>query len=167
MTKRRISTWVAIAEIISAIAVVISLIYVGLEIRRSSLESDADIQAELLSYTVQRRYLVIENGDLASILARGYADPATLAPDEALRFQSYIELFYVAWERAYNAQAAVVFSPDLFPGWNTWFVSVAERDPDFIWPMVRDSQGWSATFIDHVDESLGYAQSDIAEQESE
>lgn len=162
MTGRKLTKWVAIAEIVSAAAVVISLIYVGFEIRRSSLESDADIQAELLSYTVQRRYLIVESSDLSSVLTRGYADPTELSPDETLRFQSYIELFYFAWERAYNAQAAVVFSPDLFSGWNTWFVSVAERDPDFIWPMVRDSQGWGATFIQHVDESLGYPKADTA-----
>ncbi len=52
MSDRRLSAWVAMAEIISAAAVVISLIYVGLEIRHSTLESEADIQAELLSYTI-------------------------------------------------------------------------------------------------------------------
>ena len=54
VTERKLNNWVAVAEIISAVAVVLSLIYVGLEVRRSTLESDADIQAELLSDTVQR-----------------------------------------------------------------------------------------------------------------
>ena len=108
MTKRKLNVWVAIAEIVSAAAVVISLIYVGFEIRRSTLESEADIQAELLTYTVQRRYLVVESSDLSSLLAKGYADPTRLSPDEMLRFQSYIELFYVAWERAYMTWEAGV-----------------------------------------------------------
>ncbi|MGI9263317.1 MAG: hypothetical protein ACR2QU_00215 [Gammaproteobacteria bacterium] len=156
MTERKLNTWVAIAEVISAVAVVISLIYVGLEIRRSTLESDADIQAELLTYTVQRRYLLIESSDLSSLLAKGYADPSQLSPDEILRFQSYIELFYVAWERAYMSKDAGVFSEELFDTWHAWFVSVAENDPEFVWPMVRDSQGWHALFIQHVNDSLGY-----------
>jgi hypothetical protein len=88
VSERRLQNWVAFAEIASAIAVVLSLIYVGLEVRRSTLESDADIQAELLSYTVQRRYLVIENRDLGLLLAEGYADPANLSADEKIRFQS-------------------------------------------------------------------------------
>jgi hypothetical protein len=129
VSERRLQNWVAFAEIASAIAVVLSLIYVGLEVRRSTLESDADIQAELLSYTVQRRYLVIENRDLGLLLAEGYADPANLSADEKIRFQSYIELFYVAWERAFNTAAAGVFSEELFDGWDAWFVSVAESDP--------------------------------------
>lgn len=164
MTDRKLGNWVAIAEIISAAAVVISLIYVGLEIRRTTLESDADIQAELLSYTHQRRYLVIESADLSSILAKGYADPTQLSPDEALRFQGYIELLYAAWERAYMTSEAGILSEDLFGEWDSWFTSVAERDPAFVWPMVRDSQGWHPPFVDHVNRSLGYTKPESAEE---
>lgn len=160
MTERKLGNWVAIAEIISAAAVVISLIYVGLEIRQTTLESDADIQAELLSYTHQRRYLVIESADLSSILAEGYADANQLSPSEALRFQGYNELLYAAWERAYMTSAAGIFSEELFGEWNSWFTSVAERDPAFVWPMVRDSQGWHPPFVNHVNRSLGYTTAD-------
>ena len=165
MTERKLSTWVATAEIISAAAVVISLVYVGLEINRSTLESEADIQAELLTYTTQRRYLVIESNDLASLLAKGYADPGSLTPPERLRFQSYIELFYVAWERAFMTYDAGVLSEGLFVPWNDWFVSVAERDPPFVWPMVRNSQDWGPPFIQHVDRELSYPTSSTDESE--
>ncbi len=156
MSESKLKTWVAVAEIISAAAVVFSLIYVGLEIRRTTLESDADIQAELLSYTHQRRYLVIESSDLPTILAKGYANPTSLSPGELIRFQSYLELLYVAWERAYMANADGVFSDERFDEWNGWFVSVAERDRAFVWPMVRESQGWHSLFVQHVNQSLGY-----------
>jgi hypothetical protein len=139
---------------------VISLIYVGLEINQSTLESEADVQAELLSYTTRRRYLVIESSDLSSILEKGYTDASQLSPAEMLRFQAYVELLYVAWERLYMTYAAGVLSEGLFLAWNAWFVSVAERDPVFVWPMVRDSQDWRSTFIGHVDASLGYPKPD-------
>ena len=142
----------------------ISLIYVGVEIRRTTLESDADIQAELLSYTVQRRYLLVESSDLSSLLVKGYADPSQLSPEEVLRFQSYIELFYVAWERAYMSNDAGVFSQELFDAWDAYFVSVAERDPEFVWPMVSDSRGWLPAFIQHVNRSLGYMNSDVEDE---
>ena len=118
MPERKLSKWVAIAEIVSAAAVVISLIYVGLEIRRTTLETESDITAELLSYTHQRRTLVIESSDLASLLSKGYADPSQLSPDEVLRFQSYNELLYSAWERAYISNATGVLSDESFYDWN-------------------------------------------------
>ena len=154
MSTRKLTTWVAIAEIISAVAVVLSLIYVGLEIRRTTLESDADIQAELLTYTHQRRILVIESPDLSGILTRGYADVSSLTPEELRRFQLYVELHFVAWERAHMARQGGVFSEELYTGWQKWFVSIARRDPEFVWPMVRDSQSWPQSFVQEVDGSL-------------
>lgn len=159
LSRPSLRNWAAIAEISSAIAVVLSLLYVGFEIRRTTLESDADIQAELLSYTHHRRYLVVENGELAQLLAAGYADPSSLTPGEALRFQKYIELHFVAWERAFDANFEGVFSNERFAAWDVWFTSVAAQDPAFVWPMVRDSQTWSPPFADHVDAVLNHAQS--------
>ena len=155
MSKRNLTNWVAIAEIISAIAVVLSLVYVGVEIRRTTLESDADIQAELLTYTHQRRILVIESDDLSHILIKGYDDLNSLTAEELLRFQYYVDLHFVAWERAHLARRSGVFSEELYGSWKNWFVSVAEGDPDFVWPMVRDSQAWPESFVQEVDESLG------------
>ena len=154
MSARNLKSWVAIAEIISAVAVVLSLIYVGLEIRRTTVESDADIQAELLTYTHQRRIIAIESDDLSHILVKGFGDLNSLTAEELLRFQYYVDLHFVAWERAYMATQAGVFSEELYDGWKVWFVSVAKRDPDFVWPMVRDSQSWPESFVREVDESL-------------
>ena len=154
MPTRNIKTWAAIAEIISAVAVVFSLIYVGLEIRRTTVESDADIQAELLTYTHQRRVLVIESDNLSHILNKGYDDLTSLTAEELLRFQYYVELHFVAWERAHLARQSGVLSEELYASWKDWFVSVAARDPDFVWPMVRDSQAWPRSFVQEVNASL-------------
>ena len=154
MKTRRLKTWVALAEIISAIAVVFSLIYVGLEIRRTTIDSDAEIQAEILTYTHQRRVLVIESEDLSRILIKGYDDVNSLSAEELLRFQYYVELHFVAWERAHLAGKSGVFSEELYDSWTEWFASVAMNSPDFVWPMVRDSQAWTESFVQDVDESL-------------
>jgi len=160
MSKRGLKNWVEIAEIISAVAVVLSLMYVGFEIRRTTVQSDADVQAELLSYTHQRRYLVIENRDLSQLLAKGYDSPADLTAGETIQFQNYSELLFVAWERATMAKDAGVFTAATYDQWDEWFISVAQQAPDFVWPMVRDSQIWNPIFVQHVDEALGRASSD-------
>ena len=160
MSKRSLKNWVEIAEITSAVAVVLSLLYVGFEIRRTTVQSDADIQEELLSYTHQRRYLLIENKDLSELLAKGYENPADLTAGEALQFQNYSELLFVAWERATMAKTAGVFTVAIYDAWDAWFISVAQQTPSFVWPMVRDSQAWSPLFVQHVDEALGPSSSE-------
>ena len=69
---------------------------------------------------------------------------------------SYIELLFVAWERTYMANAAAIFSDEHFDSWNDWVTSLAECDPNFVWPMVRDSRDWHPPFVQHVNQSLGY-----------
>jgi hypothetical protein len=145
------------AEIASAVAVVLSLIYVGYEIRRSSLESDADVQAELISYSRDRRVLVVENGDLARILTKGYGDLTDLTPEEALQFNNYVELHFVAWERAFMARESGVLSVQNWTAWDEWFAATANRDPDFIWARVRGTLTYKP-FLQHADSALGFTE---------
>jgi hypothetical protein len=124
------------------------------------VQSDADIQEELLSYTHQRRHSLIANSDLSELLAKGYDNLADLTAGEALQFQNYSELLFVAWERATMARTAGVFTAANYDAWDAWFVSVAQQTPSFVWPMVRDSQVWDRLFVQHVDEVLGPASSE-------
>ena len=159
MSTDSLKTWTAIAEIASAVAVVISLIYVGYEIRRSTLESDADVQAELLSYSRDRRVLVVENADLARILTKGYTDPKSLTPEDALRFDNYVQLHFVAWERAFMASEAGILSDEIWQAWDDWFAATANRDPDFVWGRVRSTLRYEP-FLQHADFALGTAEPD-------
>jgi len=159
MTTDKLARWTGVAEIASAVAVVLSLIYVGYEIRLSTLESDADVQAELLSYSRDRRVLVVENDNLARILTKGYADPGNLTPEEALQFDNFVELHFVAWERAFMAGESGVLSADNWEAWDEWFAATASRDPDFIWQRVRGTLNYEP-FLRHVDVALDFADSD-------
>lgn len=159
MSTDSLKTWTAVAEIVSAVAVVVSLIYVGYEIRRSTLESDAEVQAELLSYSRDRRVLVIQNADLARVLTQGYADLKSLTPEDALQFDNYVQLHYVAWERAFMASEAGILSDEIWQAWDDWFAATANRDPDFVWGRVRSTLRYEP-FLQHVDFTLGAAEPD-------
>ena len=161
MLADNLKTWTAIAEIASALAVVLSLVDVGYEIRRSTLESDADVRAELLSYTRDRRVLVVENAGLARILTKGYTDPATLTPEEALQFDNYVQLHFVAWEGAFLSREAGILSEENWRDWDIWFVATAKRDPDFVWKRVRRTLTYEP-FLQHVDSALGSKKVDKA-----
>lgn len=161
MHADNLKKWTAIAEIASAIAVVLSLIYVGYEIRRSTMESNADVRAELLSYSRDRRVLVIENANLARILTKGYTAPATLTPEEALQFDNYVQLHFVAWESAFISREAGILSEEDWKEWDIWFAATAKRDPDFVWNRVRPTLTYGP-FLQHVDSGLGFKKSDTA-----
>jgi hypothetical protein len=160
MNKFKLGELAQLAEIVAAFAVVLSLVYVGLEIRQSTLESDADIQEELLSYTRQRRILVVENSELAQVLTKGYSGVDSLTAAENLQFVYFSELHYVAWERAFVAKDSGVFSEKMWKLWDDWFASTARAEPDFVWPIVRNTLHSYPAFVLHVNTVMGIETSD-------
>jgi hypothetical protein len=75
-----------LAQIISALAIIASLIFVGVQLhqtaramRNSSSQAHSAIYSEVIS-------TIIDNGEFASIWRRGLADPTSLDEDEWVRF---------------------------------------------------------------------------------
>jgi hypothetical protein len=66
--KHRLSDWATIAEIISAIAIVVSLIFVGLEIRQNTNATYAASYDNLLADIVDWRIAAATNPELARIV---------------------------------------------------------------------------------------------------
>lgn len=76
----------AIAESIGAIGVIVSLLYLGTQIRQGNRTTQISNAHELNAATRTWWTQVIENKDCASIWRRGLIEPESLDPDEAIRF---------------------------------------------------------------------------------
>ena len=53
-----------------------------------------------------------------------------LTPEDTLRFDNYVELHSVAWERAFMAKDSGVLSEENWSAWDEWFTATANQDPD-------------------------------------
>ena len=78
-----------VAQIVSAVAVIASLIFVGVQLRQataairgSSSEAHAALYTELV-------HSIIDNADFARIWSAGLTDPKGLREDEWVRFVAY------------------------------------------------------------------------------
>lgn len=91
-----------IAEIIAALAVILSLLYLGLQIRNSRIQTQND-SIDLI--TKQRgdhiKILAIES-ELSIIIAKGLAAKRKLHPNERFRFDGYIYYVFVNYELAFR-----------------------------------------------------------------
>jgi hypothetical protein len=95
-----------LAQIISALAIIASLIFVGVQLRQtasamrnSSSQAHSSIYSEIIS-------TIIDNGEFASIWRRGLKEPASLSEDEWVRFIAcasaqfrFFESSRVQWRR--------------------------------------------------------------------
>jgi hypothetical protein len=78
-----------IAQIVSALTIIASLIFVGIQVRQAtSALRNSSSQAHAALYT-QIISAVIDNGEFASIWRRGLIDPGALDDVEWVRFVAY------------------------------------------------------------------------------
>ena len=75
-----------VAQIVSALAIIASLVFVGIQLRQatgamrnSSSQAHSAVYSGIIS-------AIIENADFASIWRRGLSDPSSLGDDEWVRF---------------------------------------------------------------------------------
>ena len=78
----RLSNWAAIAEIASAVAVVISLIYVGFEISQNTTSVRASAFQSVSDSLTDFTALVAVEPDLAKFYTQGRENPDSLTSDE-------------------------------------------------------------------------------------
>jgi hypothetical protein len=87
-----------VAQIVSAIAVIASLIFVGFQLRRATSAIRAtSSQAHSSLYTDLVRS-IIENADFARVWSIGLMDPKALKQDEWVRFVAYASALFRLYE---------------------------------------------------------------------
>ena len=120
-----------ITEITGAIAVVLSVLYLGLQIRDNTkaLRSQAHYNALVLA---QRPWeMMIENKGLASVVNAGYATPEALSADDWARCSSYMFMQFNAWEYFYYQHRDRAIPKELWVGADATFRNLVETKPGF------------------------------------
>ena len=87
-----------VAQIVSAVAVIASLIFVGFQLRQATAAirgSSSQAHSELYTTLVQS---IIDNGDFARIWSTGLSDPASLSQEEWVRFVAYASALFRLYE---------------------------------------------------------------------
>ena len=129
-----------LGDFLAAIATIITLIYLALQIRQNTsllklsktrgTQEDAD----------RWRTILIENKDVASIYRRGLADPDSLDADDRLRFRMLHDQLFFGWQAIFsqdphNPKVPVGFIESTFrqPGGRLYWEKSKHRfSPDFV-----------------------------------
>ena len=87
-----------IAETIAAVGVVISLVYLGVQIRQNTNAVRAATYEDVADNIREFNMFVSQNSDLAGIYLRGLADPDQLTPVERLQFDNYLGTMFAQFD---------------------------------------------------------------------
>lgn len=104
-------------EFIGAIAVVVSLLFVGWEIRQNTNSLSAQALLDLNEMANENYRSISSDGELASIVRRGNSDLGSLSPDEYDRYYGYTYAVINSMEAAHMHFLKGLFSEGDYTGW--------------------------------------------------
>ncbi len=98
-----------LGEFIGGIAVVATLIYVAVQIRQNNslirANTDSVNAASVIAFQTfftTPASQVVQDESFADIFLRGLSEPDSLSPSEAIRFQSHLQIIFVAFDSGFK-----------------------------------------------------------------
>lgn len=101
MVKPNLQEWSAIAEILSSIAVLATLVFFVIEIRQTNDAVRANTYQGMAAMTVDFNAQFFENPEVADFIARSAAADYELTPGEAIRLRAMISAQYRMTDNIY------------------------------------------------------------------
>jgi hypothetical protein len=90
--------WAFVAQIISAVAVIASLIFVGFQLKQATAAIRATSSQAHSSLYTDLVQSIIDNADFARLWSTGLSEPKKLAEDEWIRFVAYASALFRLYE---------------------------------------------------------------------
>ncbi len=121
MKNLKLSDWSDIAEIVGGIAIIGSLIFVGVELRQATqqLILTSDIDADMTNAGLSIR--IAEDSELSEIVFRGENDPGSLTDLEMARFENIALPRLAMWENSYDTYLAGSMSEVDWLAWDKFY----------------------------------------------
>ena len=149
----------ALAEVIGAIAVVVSLIYVGYQVKQNTIAIRTQVHETIVGHVLEAEGTLLHNADLAEIIVKARLHPESLAPDEQIRAETYFTHEFVNWESAFLHNKNGFVEDEM---WRRWDMSSRpDRDSPGVYEYWTEHRHWYdeefALHVDNVFTELGYS----------
>ena len=96
-----IQEWGAVGELIGGVAVLITLVYLALQLRRTTRVAHRQIYSDGAAAISKFSFNLAQNPELHSLYRRTLLEPQTLNSDELLRGRAVIESYFALMEGYY------------------------------------------------------------------
>jgi len=155
-----IQDWGAIGEIIGAIAVVASLVYLAAQIRQNTQQIVHSVESNRLAAFERNiaagnriRELIILNPELADLFMRGLKSYAELKPTDDLRFAMLMRNMFSEMQGAFIRQMSVNYDATAYAGNTQILDSLLKNTGVREWLEFGDAD-WRPEFAEFVRERL-------------
>lgn len=140
-----------IAEIIAALAVVISLVHLGIQIRQTRIQSIKESMDIITRERADFIKLLATESELSMIIAAGLSGASKLKAKDYFRFTSYLYYLFVQLELGFRKWKRGHVDEELWTAWNEgvrwWIRCPGTRD----WWQTNPAGGFTQEFKDYID----------------
>jgi len=135
----------AIGEVVGAIAVVITLLYLAVQTRQNTRAVQHATTRGVMEDANAWRFRIVEDPEIAELFRSGLRDPDSLSPNDRYRFRMFLDALVFHWQHA-------VMAGESIPAAN---ITRTLGRPGGQWYWSRAKDVLTPEFIAHVEELLG------------
>jgi hypothetical protein len=130
--KRSLAEWASIAEIIGAVAVVVSLLTVAYTVERNTRAISRQGIDELYDGMRELQLQLVADPDLALMVKRGEQDFdfSSLSEKERAQYERYIVIAVDIWDKGIFAEIDGLISEQDMEGWHKFYHNWVRRHMD-------------------------------------
>lgn len=150
----------AIAEAIGVIAIFVSLVYLAIQIRQSTLQISRNVKASELAAFERNvdsgnriRELLVLHPELSQLLLKGYRSYKTLERLEKFRFSMLLRNIFSEIQGAYIRQLSVGHDPLDFEGSERVIDEILVNPGTQEW-LANNTPDWRPAFREYIDERI-------------
>ena len=154
-----------LGELVSAIAVVVSLAYLAYQVRQNTQSLRTENYARALERVAAIQARLSSDAGFAAVFTRGTIDPASLSSEERVQFAWVFYEMFGAFEFMFHQAETGALPPEVWDRWSdtlSWWISLPGVHA---WWLARPAR-FSESFSRHVDarRAAGPADPDAAKR---
>jgi hypothetical protein len=122
-----LETLANLGEFVSGVAVVVSLVYLALQVRQNTRSLRTENYARALERLASLQSRLGEDSDLARVFARGLLDTRALSPDQRVQFTWAFYEMFGAFEFMFHQAQAGALPAEVWQRWSAtlaWWLSL-------------------------------------------
>ena len=115
-----------LGELVSSIAVILSLVYLAIQVRQNTASIRTENYARALERISTMQSLLFEDGKLARLQSQGVLNPSVLTPEERLQLTWWLMEAFGAFEFMFHQARSGTLPDEVWTRWSAtsaWWVS--------------------------------------------
>jgi hypothetical protein len=138
----KLEKWAQTAEIVAAVAVVVSIVYLGREVESNTSAVQGTAMQAIASTDAQILMSVASDAELSEIVRVGYQTPGQLSEAELFRFSMFMRQFWLSFQNIYQQSELELIEQSVWESYRTVICGM--------WARPGSRETWS-THVDILD----------------